>query len=127
MTQTKNILNMLDQRRRALAMPFDELQRRSGVSISTLKRVLRGDVMASFATVASVADALGVDIGFTHIQELTAMRERQARDKGRRLVALVQGTSALEGQAVNESDRQLMEQKTEAQLLAGSGLKLWRR
>jgi hypothetical protein len=55
------------------------------------------------------------------------MRERQARVKARKLIALVQGTSALEGQAVDESDRRLMEQKTAAQLLAGSGLKLWGR
>lgn len=127
MTQTRNILNMLGQRRRALAMPYDELQRRSGVSTSTLKRVLRGEVTVSFATVASVADSLGVDLGTTHAQDVTAMRERQARVKARKLIALVQGTSALEGQAVDESDRRLMEQKTAAQLLAGSGLKLWGR
>ena len=117
MTQTRNILNMLGRRRRALAMPYDELQRRSGVSTSTLKRVLRGEVTASFATVASVADSLGVDLGATHAQDVTAMRERQARVKARKLVALVQGTSALEGQAVDESDRRLMEQKT-AEILA---------
>jgi transcriptional regulator with XRE-family HTH domain len=127
MTQTRNILNMLGRRRRALAMPYNELQRRSGVSTSTLKRVLRGEVTASFATVASVADSLGVDLGTTHAQDVTAMRERQARVKARKLIALVQGTSALEGQAVDESDRRLMEQKTAAQLLAGSGLKLWGR
>jgi len=108
-------------------MPYGELRRRSGVSTSTLKRVLRGEVMASFATVAAVADALGVDLLAIDAQDIPAMRERQARDKARKLIALVQGTSALEGQAVDESARQLMEQKTAAQLLAGSGLKLWGR
>jgi hypothetical protein len=83
--------------------------------------------MASFATVASIADALGVDLGVIHAQDIAAMRERQAHDKAQKLVTLVQGTSALEGQAVDESDHQLMEQKTASQLLAGSGLKLWGR
>ena len=82
---------------------------------------------ASFSTVTAVADALGVDLTAAPAEDVTSMRERQAHHKARLLVALVQGTSALEGQAVAATDIALMEQRTVAELLAGSARKLWAR
>ena len=108
-------------------MPYEELGQRCGVSISTLKRVLGGEDAASFSTVAAIADALGMDLGPTRADDIAAMRDRQARVKARGIVALVQGTSALEGQAVDSTDVELMEQRTAAELLSGSPRKLWGR
>lgn len=127
MAHAINILEKLNRRRRELEMPYDELSRRCGVPISTLKRVMGGEVTASFSTVAAMADALGMDFESSPTQDIAAMRERQARTKSRSLVALVQGTSALEGQAVAPADMKLMEQRTVAELLAGSARKLWAR
>ena len=125
MIQTINILSVLGRRRRDLGMPYGELGRRCGVSISTLKRVLGGKATASFSTVSAIADALGMGLEPTQIEGIASMRERQAHDKARALVALVQGTSALEGQAVDATDIELMEQRTAAELLSGSSRRLW--
>jgi len=127
MVEAVNILDDLGRRRRSLGMSYDELGRRCGVPVSTLKRVMGGEVTASFSTVSAVADALGVDFAKAPAEEIPAMRERQARAKARSLVALVQGTSALEGQAVAPADVELMEQRTAAELLSGSARKLWAR
>ena len=127
MVEAVNILDDLGRRRRSLGMSYDELSRRAGVPVSTLKRVMGGEVTASFSTVSAVADALGVDFAKAAAEEIPAMRERQARAKARTLVALVQGTSALEGQAVAPADVELMEQRTAAELLSGSARKLWAR
>ena len=127
MVQASDILERLSRRRRDLGMPYDELGRRSGVSIGTLKRILAGGVMAGFSTVSAVAGALGVRLGAERTEDIAAMRERQARTKARSLVALVQGTSALEGQAVDPTDIELMEQRTAAELLSGSARRLWAR
>jgi transcriptional regulator with XRE-family HTH domain len=127
MTNAQDILSQLSRRRHDLGMPYEELRRRSGVPISTLKRVLGGDDKASFATVAAISHALGVEVGITSCQDVADMKMCQARQKAGMLVSLVQGSSALEAQAVDETHRRLMEQKTTAELLAGSGLKLWRR
>lgn len=127
MTQTNNILNELSRRRRALGMPYDKLGQMCGVSISTLKRVLGGEVAASFSTVVAIADALGMDLGPIRADDIAAMRDRQARAKAHEIVALVQGTSALEGQAVDSTDVALLEQRTAAELLSGSPRKLWAR
>lgn len=127
MVNETNILEDLSRRRRELAMPYDELARRCGASISTLKRVLGGEVTAGFSTVSAVARALGVYLGPARAEDIAAMRERQARVKAHALVALVQGTSALEGQAVGPTDVELMEQRTAAELLSGPAGKLWSR
>ncbi|MCY2930619.1 MAG: helix-turn-helix transcriptional regulator [Planctomycetota bacterium] len=127
MERAIDILNVLSQRRRRLGMSLDELARRCGVPVSTLKRVLGGEVAASFSTVSAVAEALGVSFAQAHAEDISAMRDRQARLKARALVALVQGTSALEGQGVDPADIELMEQRTAAQLLSGPARRLWAR
>jgi hypothetical protein len=86
-----------------------------------------GEVKAGFSTVAAIADALGVHFAAAPAEDVASMRERQARDKARSLVAQVQGTSALEAQAVGRTDIKLMEQRTVAELLAGSSNRLWKR
>lgn len=121
------ILTDMKRRWRDLKMPYRELSARCGVSVSTLKRILGGNAEASFSTVTAVAEALGVQLGVTDTESVASMRQHQARTKAKKLVAMVQGTSALEGQAVDQSDMELMEQRTTAELLAGPAHRLWGR
>jgi hypothetical protein len=88
---------------------------------------LDGEMTARFSTVSAVARALGVQLGVASSQNVASMRQHQALTKARSLVALVQGTSALEGQAVDQNSIELMEQRTVAELLAGSARRLWAR
>ena len=125
MTQPKEVLEFLRERRNKLGMPLDELSRRSGVSLSTVKRVLSGETAAGFASVASIAHALGGDLSFKNPQRVDCMRRRQAREKAERLVAMVQATSALESQGVAREDLQMMVQRTVAELLGGPRKALW--
>jgi transcriptional regulator with XRE-family HTH domain len=125
MLQAINILEKLSQRRRDLKMSYDELGRRSGVSISTLKRVISGEETANFSTVTAIAEALGLHFGNAPAEDIAVMRERQAHIKAKAIVSLVQGTSALEGQAVLPQDIELMEQRTVAELLTGPARRLW--
>ena len=127
MAQEADILKDLRRRRRDLRMPYAELSQRCGVSVSTLKRVFGGEVTARFSTVSAIATALGAPLGVTNIKDAASMRRQQARAKARSLVGLVQGTSALEGQAVDPSDIELMEQRTAAELLSGPARRLWAR
>ncbi len=127
MAKAIDILDALNRRRRDLGMSYGELSRRCGVSISTLKRVMGGEVTAGFSTVSAIADALGVHFAKAPAEDIASMRQRQARAKARSLVAQVQGTSALEAQAVARTDVELMEQRTAAELLSGPAKRLWAR
>jgi transcriptional regulator with XRE-family HTH domain len=101
------------------------LARRSGLGIATVQRALSGDGNARLDTLSGIAETLGVELGVSRSLPITTMRERQARLKARKLVALVQGNAALEAQAVPEPELEAMFQRTVRDLLRGSDRALW--
>jgi transcriptional regulator with XRE-family HTH domain len=114
-----------EKRRRELGMSRSMLARRSRVSLPTLNRIMSSqDGRAAFAHVAAIARALGMDL--TPVVKVGSedLRRKQATSKARRLVRLVQGTSGLEGQAVDQQDLESMVARTTEQLLR-SNRKLW--
>ena len=126
MTSIDYIFSKLDERRRALGMPLNELSSRANVSLSTVRRVLGGECRPGLEAVVAIGDALGVSrLDFGDARPAEKMRHLQAALKARKLVGMVQGTSALEGQAVSEPYRKLMIEKTINELLCGPRSELW--
>ena len=115
----------LDLRRRELGMTLATLAGRSGLSVRTVLRILSGQGAASWSNVAAIADALGMTIEMRSLSDVEDLREQQARRKAERLVNMVQGTSGLEGQAVDKEKAEHMVRRTVHELLAGSDRKLW--
>ena len=116
----------LNHRRRELRMSNDALARLSRVSLPTVVRILSGKhPQTSFANVAAIAGALGLDISFRPTASSSALREEQATKKARKLVGMVQATSGLEAQAVDAQQLQSMTQQTVHELLTGSSRRLW--
>lgn len=126
-TLPKSIARLLNDRRRSLGLSHAALAEHSGVSEPTVKRVLGGRAgEASFANVLAVAGALGVSLEFRESDVDDVLRE-QALVKAKRLAKLVQGTSALESQAVDPATYQRLVDSTYHELLAGSRRRLWSR
>ena len=120
------LLTQLDRRRRSLGLSYELLSRRCGVSRPTVQRILSGrHAAASFASVVAIAEALGLSLRFDSRVEPARLRREQAERKARKLVALVQGSSGLEGQAVDRQAVESMVEQTTHELLAGSKRKLW--
>jgi transcriptional regulator with XRE-family HTH domain len=118
-------VHYLTRRREALGMSFAVLASRSGVSEPTVKRILGGRMgEASFANVVAIADALGVSLNASETAPDELCRQ-QARCKAERIARLVQGTSALENQAVDAPAYQRLVEQCYHELLAGSKRKLW--
>ena len=121
-----NFTEKLDQRRQELGMTFEALSKRSGVPVSTLKAIFKKGVEhATFANVAAIADALGVDIEFANEVDSYQLLHQQEVKKARELVGMVQGTSGLESQAVAQNQIDIMIQQLVHKLMAGSRRKLW--
>lgn len=119
-----NLTQELDARRRDLGMSCRALARRAGVGLATVQRALsHGNATAE--TLQKLGSALGVSLHVTSVRTPSAMREEQARAKARRLVALVQGTSALEAQGVDARALEAMVERTIVELLKGPNLRLW--
>lgn len=120
-----NFTQKLEKRRRDLGMTFEALSHLSGVPVSTLKKILSNGVDSSFSRVASVATALGVQIDNAPAIDVYDIKYQQAVAKATKLVGLVQGTSALEAQAVPREQLENMIQQLVHELMAGSPRKLW--
>lgn len=114
----------LDRRRRQLGMSQSQLASRAGVSISTVRRVLANHRDARFESVARVARALGFCVDLMPEHDVREMRQNEARRKAERLVRMVQGSSGLEGQAVDDDAIDEMIARTVHELLA-SRKRLW--
>jgi hypothetical protein len=120
-----NILIALASRRRDLRMNYPALSRRCGVSLPTLKRMFTSKLgHSSFENVAAVAHALGlsVHLSATDSQDL---RRQQARRKAEQVARLVQGTSALEDQAVDSAEYNRLVERSYHEFLAGPPRRLW--
>jgi hypothetical protein len=127
----------LDVRRRELGIPYSALAELSGVSQPVVQRLLSGKLQAPrFPSVVAVARALGLlklrilddgSIKFESDVDAQSYRAQQARNKARKLVGMVQGTSGLEGQAVSKFDYESMVDRTYHELLAGTNHRLWSR
>ena len=121
-----NFTEELNERRQRLGMTFEALSKRSEVPVSTLKAIFKkGIEHATFANVAAIADALGVEIEFTSEVDSYELLHQQALKKARELVGMVQGTSGLESQAVGQNQIEKMVSQLVHQLMAGSRRKLW--
>lgn len=115
----------LEQRRQELGMSRSALAERSRVSLPTTNRILSGGhSKASFANVVAIAEALGMDLTVQRNTPSEEFRRTQAMNKARRLVSLVQGTSALEGQGLDQDEIEEMVGRTFRELLPANR-KLW--
>lgn len=122
---TEKILTDLEARRRALKMPYGALAVRSNLTRRTVRNALVGKKGANLSTVAAIARALGADVGLVGGSALPTVRRQQARKKAKRLVAIAQGSAALEAQAVDDHAVKRAERQVEATLLAGPPVRLW--
>lgn len=119
-------ITQMNIQRNKLGISYPVLARMSGMSTPTVTRILSGkQSSAHFDHMLALADALGMDLQARVITHASTLLQERAREKARQIVQLVQGTSSLEAQSVDEETLQGMIQKTVHELLAGSPRNLW--
>lgn len=94
------IANQLEERRKRLGLSCAMVARRASLGLRTVQRALSADaVMPEFSTLAAIAQAMGASVRLKlEGDDVERFKEQQAQRKARQLVALTQGTSALEAQ-----------------------------
>jgi transcriptional regulator with XRE-family HTH domain len=116
----------LERRRKALRMSRPLLALRSGVSLPTVQRILRsGAEHARYANLVAVARALGMELAIRSASDPHTFAERAAQAKAEAIARMIQGTSALESQAVDADTYQQLVKQTVHELMAGPRRKLW--
>jgi transcriptional regulator with XRE-family HTH domain len=116
----------LNERRKKLGMTLASLADRAGVSLPTVVRILSGKhLSAGIDNVFAISRAMDVTLGIVRQPEPRTVRKKQAKKKADDLVGMLQGTSGLEGQGLDEQTIKEMKEQTVNDLLAGSRRRLW--
>jgi hypothetical protein len=121
----RSIRGQFNARREQLGMSCAVIAARSSLSLRTVQRVLSGEETdPGFLTVTSMASALGLSMRFEG-EDVDTMQKRRAEEKANQIVGMLQGSFALEAQALPEDVLKSMKDKTMRELLAGSRRRLW--
>ena len=120
------ITAQMERRRKGLGISRPLLARRSGVSLPTVNRILGGGgEHAAYSSLKAVALALGMEFELRNLTDEQEFSEQQAQSKAEVIARMVQGTSALESQAVDLDTYKQIVRQTAHELMAGSRRRLW--
>ena len=132
MTAHTSLFAQLNDRRSRLGISKAQLSRRSGVAVHTVHRLLSGgETRPKMDTLSALAVALGVEVRLAdravmhETTKVSAFRAKQAKAKAAYLAKLVQGTMALEAEAVDAEVLQEIEEANVHALLSGPSRRLW--
>ena len=102
------------------------MSEKSGVSVSGLKSIFKKGVESSqLSNVIAIAKSLGLEISCRSVKESHEVRFEQARRKAENLAGMLQGTMALESQAITNAELEEIIKNMVHELMAGSSKRLW--
>ncbi|MEJ5168544.1 MAG: helix-turn-helix domain-containing protein, partial [Arcobacteraceae bacterium] len=96
------LINKIKHRKQELHITIENLALLSGIGIRTLNRFFAGDDV-KLSTVEKITSLLGLDFAGNEIISLDKLKEQRAREKAIFMASLVQSTSALEKQGLEQS------------------------
>ncbi len=98
---TKNdLIKKIKQRKKTLGITIENLAKLSGLGIRTLNRFLAGEDV-KLSTVEKVTLLLGLDFAGNETISIEELRQKRAKEKALFMASLVQSTSALEMQGLD--------------------------
>ncbi|QOG12869.1 helix-turn-helix domain-containing protein [Arcobacter sp. FWKO B] len=112
------LINKIKHKKQELHITIENLALLSGVGIRTLNRFLAGDDV-KLSTVEKITSLLGLDFAGNEIVPLDKLKEQRAREKAIFMASLVQSTSALEKQGLEQSSLDKIIHKFEQEFLTG--------
>ncbi len=97
----QDLVNRIIQRKKELNITIDNLALLSGVSVRTINRLLKNEDV-KLSTIEDVTNLLGLDFSGNEQLSLEELQRQRAHEKALFLASIVQGTSALEMQGLED-------------------------
>ena len=97
------LIEQIVARKEHLNITIENLAKLSGVGIRTVNRLLKNEDV-KLSTVEAVTNVLGLDFAGNEQISLKELQKRRAKEKALYLASIVQGTSALEMQGLDEDN-----------------------
>jgi len=98
-----DLINKIIERKKQLNITVENLAKLSGVSVRTMNRVLKNEDV-KLSTIEHVTNFLGLDFAGNEQLSLPELQQQRAHAKALYLASIVQGTSALEMQGLDDEN-----------------------
>jgi len=114
-----DLINQIIRRKEQIGITVENLAKLSGVSVRTINRLLKNEDV-KLSTIECVTNLLGLDFAGNEQVSLSALKRQRAHEKALFLASIVQGTSALEMQGLEDENLKSIITSYEKEFLHGS-------
>ena len=112
------LINNIHNRKQQLNITLENLSKLSGVGIRTVNRLFAGDDV-KLSTIEKITNLLGLDFAGNESISFKQLQRQRAKEKAIFMASLVQSTSALEMQGLEENNLNSIIHNFENQFLTG--------
>ncbi len=113
-----HLLQKVKIRKEEIGITIDNLSKLSNLGYRTISRFFSGDDV-KLSTVEKITNLLGLDFAGNEIIDIDTLKNKRAEQKALYIVSLVQDTSSLEMQGLEDENINTLLQETKQQFLTG--------
>jgi transcriptional regulator with XRE-family HTH domain len=113
------LIEQIIARKEQLGITVENLAKLSGVGVRTINRLLKNEDV-KLSTIEHVTNFLGLDFAGNEQVSLSALKKRRAHEKALFLASIVQGTSVLEMQGLEDDSLNSIVATYEKEFLSGN-------
>jgi transcriptional regulator with XRE-family HTH domain len=113
------LINHIIERKEQLGITVENLAKLSGVGVRTINRLLKNEDV-KLSTIEQVTNFFGLDFAGNEQVPLSVLKQQRAHEKALFLASIVQGTSALEMQGLEDENLNVIITSYENEFLNGS-------
>ena len=112
------LINNINKRKKQINITIENIAKLGGIGVRTLNRFFAGDDV-KLSTIEKITNLLGLDFAGNETIPFNALQKQRAKEKALFMASLVQSTSALEMQGLEEDNLNSIICKFEDQFLNG--------
>lgn len=114
----KDLIQKIENRKKQINITVENLAKLSNLGVRTVNRFFAGDDV-KLSTIERITNLLGLDFAGNEVISLKELEKRRAKEKALFMASLVQSTSALEAQGLEENSLNKIIDKFEKEFLQG--------
>ena len=112
------LIEKIENRKKQININIENLAKLSNLGVRTVNRFFAGDDV-KLSTIERITNLLGLDFAGNEVVPLTQLQKQRAKEKALFMASLVQSTSALEVQGLEEDSLNKIIDKFEKEFLQG--------
>ncbi|MCT7586908.1 hypothetical protein [Aliarcobacter butzleri] len=112
------LIQKIENRKKQININIENLAKLSNLGVRTVNRFFAGDDV-KLSTIERLTNLLGLDFAGNEVIPLTQLQKQRAKEKALFMASLVQSTSALEVQGLEEDSLNKIIDKFEKEFLQG--------